>query len=162
VTNWLNPHIIDLPAERIATMILVGDEQGVVVIARHAATDKFAVENAPGGAKFKGDAAIAAPAAVLEGLDLVDVKPAADQPVPDSEVSTAAFTTFNGLTIRLKLFERDKQEWIVIEASGIGEAAAEGKAINDRVARWAYAIPVDRAKLLRTNMADLIVPAGGS
>ena len=162
MVSWLNPHIVDLSAGRIATMILVGDEQGVLVIGRHAATDKFAIDNAPGGAKFKGDAAIAAPAAALEGLDLVDVKPAADQPVPDSGVSTATFSTLDGLTIRLKLFESDKQDWVVIEASGTGDAAAEGKTINDRVGRWAYAIPAAKAKLLRTNMADLVVPAGGS
>lgn len=162
VLNWINPQIMDVPAGRIATVILVGANQGVLVVGRKAATDKFAVENASGNAKFKDDKAIAAPAAALERFDLVDVKPAADQPVPDSGVSTAAFTTLDGLTIRLKLFEADKRDWVVMEASGSGAVAAEAKAVNDRAGKWAFAISNEKAKLLRTNMADLVVPAGGS
>jgi len=156
--DWLQRRIVDIPAGRIASMVFAGD-QGVAVISRKSAEAKFAVDNAPGDAKFKDEAALAMPAAALERLDLTDVKPAADQPVPDTGVDTAAFTTLDGLTVRIKLFERDKQEWVLIEAAGKGD---EAKALNDRVGRWAYAIPVERAKLLRTKLADLLQPAGGS
>ena len=42
------------------------------------------------------------------------------------------------------------------------ETDAEANAINSRVAAWRYAITPDRAKLLRTRLADLVEPAKGS
>jgi len=160
--DWLDRHILDIPGERIATMIFTGARQGVLVIGRGAMADRFSVDNAADGMKFKDDQAIAAPAAALQGLDLLDVKPAAKQPVPDSGVATAAFTTLDGLTVRLKLFESDKRDWVAIEAAGSGAVAAESKAINARVRPWVFAISPDTAKLLRTRLADLAEQAKGS
>ena len=42
---------------------------------------------------------------------------------------------------------------------GTGAAKAESKALNDRLARWVYAIPAARAKMLRTRLDDLTEPA---
>ncbi len=162
VASWLDRRILDIPDQRIGSIVLTGAEGGVLVISRRAPGDKFAVDNAPSDAKFKGDAVLAGPAAALAALDLIDVKPAADQPVPDSGVATAAYTTFDGLTVRLKLFERDKVDWVAIETSAAGAAAAEGKALNDRVQRWCYSIPDYKAKLLRTKLADVVEPPKGS
>ncbi|HVC51860.1 MAG TPA: DUF4340 domain-containing protein [Stellaceae bacterium] len=162
VIDWLDRHILDIPAGRIATMIFVGAHQGVAVIGRHGVTDPFAVENVPAGAKLKGQPAISAPAAALEGLDLIDVKPLTEEPVPRSGVATAAFTTVDGLTLRLRLFETDGKDWIAIEADSAGKGtAAESKAINARVGHWAYAIPPYKAKMLRTRLEDMLVPEKG-
>ena len=62
----------------------------------------------------------------------------------------------------LRLFARDNADWLAIAASGKDAAEAEAKAINGRVAAWSYAITPDRAKLLRTRLADLVEPAKGS
>jgi hypothetical protein len=75
---------------------------------------------------------------------------------------TAAFTTFDGLTVDLRLVERDKTSWIAILAAGSGPAEAEAKNIDDKVAHWTYAIPGYKAGLLRTKLADLIEPPKGS
>jgi hypothetical protein len=77
-------------------------------------------------------------------------------------VATAIFTSFDGLTVRLRLFAHDKTDWLAIDASGSGAAETDGKTLNDRLAPWSYAIPAARAKLLRTRLADLVAPPKGS
>ena len=83
-------------------------------------------------------------------------------PVPDKDVVTASFTTFDGVTINLRLVERDKSDWVAISATGSGSAEAEAKKIEDKVSHWTYAIPAYKANLLKTKLADLIEPAKGS
>jgi hypothetical protein len=162
LASWLDRRIVDIPAARIRAMVFNPANGGVLVVSRAKADARFAVDNAPGDAKFKADTAIAEPAGALAGLDLVDVKPAADQPVPDTGVTTAAYTTFDGLTVRLRLWEAGGSDWLAIEASGAGAAAAEAKKLNETVQRWRYEIPSYKAKPLRTRLADLIEPPKGS
>lgn len=160
--DWLDRRILDIPAGDIATMVLRGARGDVLVIGRHAMTDRFALYDTASGVKPKSDAAVAAPAAALDALDLDDVKPAAALPVPESATATAAFRTFGGLVVHVKLFASDKRDWVSITASGTGKAAAEAKSIDARVGGWVYAIAPDRAKILRTTLADLVEPAKGS
>src|SRR5438270_103616 len=98
----------------------------------------------------------------LDTLDLHDVKPAAELPVPDKDVVSASFTTFDGLTVDLRLIERDKTDWVAIAATGSGSAEAEAKKIEDKVSHWTYAIPAYKANLLKTKLADLVEPPKGS
>src|SRR5437763_6232296 len=161
VVDWLDRRILDLPAARIASVKLTGDGS-TLLLSRSEPGDRFAVAGAPPDTKFKGPAVLAEPAGALAALDLADVKPAAEQPVPDSGVVAASFTTFDGLTLDLRLFARDNADWLAIAAAGNDAAEAEAKAINGRVAAWCYAITPDRAKLLRTRPVDLVEPAKGS
>jgi hypothetical protein len=161
IVDWLDRRILDIPAARIASVKLTGDG-APLVLSRSEPGDRFAIMGAPADKKLKGPAVLAEPAGALAALDLADVKPAADQPVPDSGVAMASFTTFDGLTLELRLYTRDNADWLAIAASGTDAAEAEAKAINGRVRAWSYAITPDRAKLLRTRLADLVEPARGS
>jgi hypothetical protein len=162
IASWLDRRILDLPASRIASMVLTGSDGAALVLRRDAADGAFAVADAPPDARFKGEAALAAPAGALAGLDLDDVKPRADLPAPETGVATARFTTFDGLTVNLRLFTSGDADWAAIDASGTGAGAADGTALDARLARWTYAIPAARAKLLRTTLADLLAPPKGS
>lgn len=162
IAGWLDRRLFDIAPSRIASVILTGSDGARLVLRRDAPAGKFAVADAPPDAKFKDDAALAAPAGALAGLDLDDVKPGAELPVPQSGVASAAFATFDGLSLTLRLFAHDKADWVRIEASGKGAAAAEGEAIAAKLAHWIYAIPADRASLLRTGLGDLIAPEKGS
>jgi hypothetical protein len=162
ITGWLDRRILDIPPSRVASVTLTGADGIALVLRRDAPDGKFAVVDAPADTSFKGDAALAAPAAALAGLDLDDVKPAADLPMPASGTASAAFTTDDGLTVTLRLFTHDKADWIAVEASGNGAAEADSQAINTKVARWTYAIPADRGKLLRAKLGDLVAPPKGS
>jgi hypothetical protein len=160
--SWLDRKIIDISEKKIAKVTLTQADGSKLVISRSAPEAKFAVEDAPADAKFKSEIATSGPATALETLDLDDVKPAGELPVPEKDVVTASFTTFDGLTVDLRLMERDKADWIAISAAGSGPAEANAKKIEDKVSHWTYAIPAYKANLLKTKLADLIEPAKGS
>ena len=160
--SWLDRQIIDISEKKIAKVILTQADGTKLVISRSAPEAKFAIEDAPADAKFKSETTTSGPGAALETLDLDDVKPAAELPVPDKDVVTASFTTFDGLTVDLRLMERDKGNWIAIFATGSGSVEAEAKKIEDKVSHWTYAIPAYKANLLKTKLADLVEPPKGS
>ena len=160
--SWLDRQIIDISEKKIAKITLTQADGSKLVISRAAPDAKFAVEDAPADAKFKSESTISGPAAALETLDLDDVKPTGELPVPDKDVATASFTTFDGLTVDLRLMERDKADWIAISAAGSGLAEANAKKIEDKVSHWTYAIPAYKANLLKTKLADMVEPAKGS
>jgi hypothetical protein len=160
--SWLDRQIIDISEKKIAKVTLTQADGSKLVISRSAPEAKFAVEDAPAETKFKSESMIGGPAAALETLDLDDLKPAGQLPVPDKDVVTASFTTFDGLAVDLRLMERDKTNWVAMSASGSGSAEAEAKKIEDKVSHWTYAIPAYKANLLKTKLADLVEPAKGS
>jgi hypothetical protein len=160
VKDWLDRSIIAIPPARIVTVRFTGADGDVLTLQR-GADGKFAVVNPPADAKFKA-AALATPANALDDLELDDVRPAAEQPMPQSGVATAMLSTMDGLTITARVFAKDNVDWLALSASGGGKTEAEAKAVNARVARWSFAIPADRAKMLRTRLGDLVEPAKGS
>jgi len=160
--SWLDRQILDISEKKVAKVTLMQPDGSRLVISRAAPDAKFAVEDAPADTKFKSESTISGPAQALETLDLDDVKPSGELPVPAKDVVTASFTTFDGLTVDLRLTERDKNNWVAISASGSGAAEAEAKKIDDKVSRWTYEIPGYKANLLKTRFADLVEPAKGS
>jgi hypothetical protein len=160
--SWLDRQIIDISEKKIAKVTLTQADGSKLVISRPAPEAKFAVEDAPADAKFKSETTTHGPATALETLDLDDVKPAGELFVPDKDVVTASFMTFDGLTVDMRLMERDKTDWVAISAAGSGSAEADAKKIEDKVSHWTYAIPAYKANLLKTKLADLVEPAKGS
>ena len=98
----------------------------------------------------------------LEALDLEDVVPAAKLPVPDKSVTTASYTTFDGLTVTVKLFQHDNKSWVAAATAGSGKAADEAKKLDARLSRWVYAIPTYKAKMIETKLGDLLEAPKGS
>ena len=162
LSSWLDRRILDLPERRIAKVTLTQPDGAKLVLTRPSPDAKFTVEDAPTDAKSKSETAMRQPVTALEALDLDDVKPAADMPLPDKDVFTASFVTFEGLTVDVRLFDRDDLHWIAVSAVGTGAAEAEAKEIEAKVGRWAYAVPSYKATALKTKLADLLEPAKGS
>jgi len=162
MAGWLDRRIVDIPDHRVAKVSLSQPDGATLVLSRAAPGGKFAPAGAPANAKYKSQASLAEPATALETLDLDDVRPAGKLPVPDKGVTTASYTTFDGLNVDLKLFRDDNKDWIAVTAAGAGKAAAEAKKIDDRAARWVYAIPAYKAKIMQTKFSDLLEPAKGS
>jgi hypothetical protein len=160
--SWLDRQVIDISEKKIAKVTLTQADGSKLVISRSAPDASFAVEDAPADVKFKSESTTSGPATALETVDLDDVKPAGELPVPDKDVVTASFTTFDGLTVDLRLMERDKTNWVAMSATGSGSAEPAAKKIEDKVSRWTYAIPAYKANLLKTKLADLVEPAKGS
>jgi hypothetical protein len=162
LSSWLDRRIVDIPEKRIAKTTLTQPDGTKLVISRAKPEDKFTVEDAPADAKFKSETTTSEPAMVLETLDLDDVKPAAELPIPDKDVVTGSFTTFDGLTVDVRLLDKDDMHWVALSAVGSGATEAEAKAIGDKTSRWTYAIPSYKATQLKMKLADLLEPAKGS
>lgn len=158
--SWLDRRIIDIPAVQVASVVLTAPDGNSATVARGSADQPFAIDGLAPDAKPKPDEALAAPAGALEALDLDNVEPAAEETIPQNGTATAAFTTFDGLVIGLRLSPPDKGNWLEINVTGDGKAAAQAKALSARLAPWRFAIPEERAKLLRTTLADLLLPRG--
>jgi hypothetical protein len=161
-SSWLDRRILDISEKKIAKVVLTQPDGATLVISRAAPTDKFAVEGAPADAKFKSETTTSGPATALETLDLDDVRPRGDLPIPDKEVTNASFTTFDGLAVNVRMFEHNKANWVAISASGSGAPESEAKKTDEKVSPWIYAIPGYKANLLKTKLADLLEPAKGS
>ncbi len=160
--NWLARRIVDIPDSRIAKVSLAQPDGSALTLSRAKPDAKFALENPPKDAKYKSDTVLSEPAMALETLDLDDVRPAAKLAVPDKGVTTASYTTFDGLTVAVKLFPHDNKSWVAVAAAGSGKAVDEAKKLDGRVSRWVYAIPSYKAKMMQTKLADLLEPPKGS
>jgi hypothetical protein len=158
--SWLDRRIIDIRPLQIASVVLTTADGKAVTIARTSPDLPLALDGAPANSRPKDDMVLAAPAGALEALTLEDVKPTAEQPIPDAGVATAAFTTFDGLVIGLRLAPPEVGDWIAIDATGFGKGEADAKTLSARLSHWSFAIPAARAKLLRTTLADLLIPNG--
>jgi hypothetical protein len=158
--SWIDRRVIDLPASRVASVVLTTAAGVSVTLVRDSSTDEFAVGGAPQGTKFKEQAVLAAPAGALAALDLDDVKPEVEMPVPAVNAATATFVTFDGLIVNLRLSSPGETTWIALDASGSGKTDAEGKSLSQRLAPWSFAISADRAAALRSTLADFTAPGG--
>lgn len=160
--DWLARRIVDVPDSKIAKVSLTQPDGTTLTLSRVKPDAKFALDNPPKDAKFKSDTVSSEPAMALETLDLEDVRPAAKLPVPDKGVTTGTYTTFDGMTVNIKLFQHDSKDWVAVAATGAGKSAEQARKINDRASHWVYAIPAYKAKMLETKLADLLEPPKGS
>lgn len=152
ILDWIDRRVIDLPAEQIASIVLTAPDGSAVVLTRTAPDATFAIAGSAAAPNPKNAALLAA---ALIGLDLDDVKPAAELTIPMDGAATAAFTNFDGLTIGMRLSAPGAADWLALDITGSGKAEDDAKALNTRLSRWSFRIPPERAKLLRMTLADL-------
>lgn len=160
MTDWLDKKVAAIPAARIEKVVLSHDDGSVLVIQRDKAGAKFAVADAPANTKFKSDDLIAEPAGVLDGLELTDVRKAADMPFPEKGVAKAAWTTFDGLTVTGTAFEKDGTGWLKLHAEGSDEKSRkEAAALDAKFAPWVFGVYPYKTHAMMTKLADLVEPA---
>lgn len=153
--SWLDHAIVDLPREKIKEVVLTAPDGGKLDIAHDKPDAPLALKDAPADAKPKSDTALVEPTTALASLTLADVRPASELPLPEKEVSHAEFTTFDGLVVKVALFDKDGKNWAHLEASGTGDAEKEAAALNAKLSPWVFAIQEYKAKSLRTKLADV-------
>jgi hypothetical protein len=159
--GWLDRKVIDLPQEKVKEAVLVQADGSKLDLARDTPDEPLALKGAPANAKLKEGAA-SEPANALAGLELADVRPAAEVTFPKEGVARAEYTGFDGRTIRLTLVEQDGKSWARIEANGSGDDEKPAAEVNAKLAPWVYALPDYKAKALKTKLADLVTPPKGS
>ncbi|HEX7968661.1 MAG TPA: DUF4340 domain-containing protein [Stellaceae bacterium] len=157
-SGWLDRKIIDLPQEKVKDVVLTQPDGGRLHIARDKPEDALALKDVSDKDKPKSDTALVEPAGALAALDLADVRAAADMPLPKEGVARAEFTSFDGLAVKVSLFQQDGKDWARFETSGTGDAEKQAVELNAKLSRWVYAIPDYKAKTLKTKLADVVAP----
>jgi hypothetical protein len=152
VLDWVDRRVVDLPAEQIASIVLTAPDGAATVLTRAAPDMPFAIE----GSATPPDPKIAALlSGALTALELDDVKPAVEMPIPADGTATVAFTTFDGLIVGARLSPPGAADWLALDVTGFGKAEDEAKALNARLSRWSFRIAPESAKLLRMTLADV-------
>ena len=159
--GWLDRKVIDLPEDKVKELVLTQADGGKLDLARDKPEDPLTLKGAPANAKLK-EGATTAPAEALADLEFTDVRPAADVTFPPEGAAQAAYTGFDGRTLKVTLVDKDGKSWARIEADGSGDAEKPASELNAKLAPWVYALPDYKAKALKTKLADLIAPPKGS
>jgi hypothetical protein len=161
--DWLDKKVVSIPAARIESVTLTHADASILVLTRAKAEDKFAIDGAPADAKIKSEPTLAEPAGVLDGLELSDVRPAAEQQFPSDGVAHVEWKTFDGLDIIGETFEKDGTNWVRLKASGTGDAAVkEADAFNAKLTPWVYGVYPYKTNAMKTKLTDLIEPPKAS
>ena len=156
--GWLDRKVIDLPQEKVKEAVLIQPDGSKLDIARDKPEDPLALKGSA-TATLKSDTAASEPANALAGVELADVRPAAEVTFPKEGIAHAEYTSFDGLTIKLALVEQDGKSWARFEASGAGDGEKAAAELNAKLSPWVYALPDYKAKALKTKLAELVVPA---
>ena len=162
INDWLDKKVAEIPEKRIREVTLTHEDGSTLVLKRDKEGGKFAAEGAPADAKFKSEGALGEPATVLDGLDLNDVRPAAEMPFPETGVARSQWLTFDGLTITGETIKKGDANWVRLKASGEGKAAAEAASLNAKWAPWVYSVYQYKTDAMRTKLADLVEKPKGS
>ncbi len=157
--SWLDHAIVDLPRDKIKEVVLTAPDGGKLDIAHDTPEAPLALKGAPADTKPKSETALVEPTTALASLTLADVRPASELPLPEKDVSHAEFTTFDGLVVKIRLFDQDGKNWARLEASGSGDSEKQAAALNAKLSPWVFAIQEYKAKSLRTKLADVIEAA---
>ena len=165
---WLKRNIVGVPANQVAS-VSIGTGEGAYTLSRETPADEgFVITGAPEGRKLDGDKATSVSRAVAS-LDLEDVRLRDDLQLPE-DAATARVTTFDGLTVNIRLADLDRKKWAIFDAAYTGDPAdqsegavaarAAAEEINARVGKWVYWIPSAAFTNLTQPVEDVLVAKG--
>tara|TARA_R110000787_G_scaffold63679_6_gene143549 strand:- start:9239 stop:10279 length:1041 start_codon:yes stop_codon:yes gene_type:complete len=160
--DWLIREIIDIKPEQVARVDVVfpdGTQQAVVPAPD--ATGGFAYDNMPDGFKLKSPYAPRNVAAVLGSFVLNNVTPSADINLDPALAYVATFKTTDGMQVVTRMWEKDGQHYLRIQAEAAPPSAAATQAaeINARTNGWTYIIPDYQYQQISKKLTDVIEKA---
>ena len=161
--GWLERMLVDMSRDRIAAAILTQPGGPAVEISREDKDQKdFTLAGLPEGHKVKDAYTLNVFGRMLEGLTFDDVTPAKTVDFAGSEARTAAYTSFDGVTVRFTLVATGGATWVRIRARAAADAGDDPRqevaAINARTEGWAYRLDELTTEKMTTPLADLIAP----
>lgn len=160
-TDWIDKTLFDVAGSRVARADVQPPEGEAYTLAReNADAPNFSVSAVPPGRQPAATTIINGLATAISGLTIEDVQ--AQSALDFSDASRAAFTTFDGLSVVLSIIDHENLFWASIQAlhdvDAKPEIVEEAKAINARVAGWAYRLPNYKGAQLRAPQADMLQP----
>jgi len=109
--NWLRKDLVDVPANRVASVSITRGDGKKVDVAKQAETDaNFKLADVPKGREAGSEFTVNGIAATLGGLKFDDVVAAQDAPPGDKPLK-ARYATFDGLVIDITAWEKDGKDY---------------------------------------------------
>jgi hypothetical protein len=165
--DWLQQQVLDIPANRIATVTITHPDGEVLRLLRDPKDGfGFTVADLPEGRQLRFATVADGIGGVLGSLNLDDVTPAADTPLDDASATLARFETTSGLVIEARAWQVPDGLRVRFNAEAAGDPAAEDAAqllreasdINARTAGWLYTLPTFKSEQLVQRLEDLLAP----
>ncbi len=172
-SDWLTGEIINLAAARVALVTIRHPDGKPFTVSKSSVDDAhFGIENLPGNARMKSQAAADPLASVLVDFEFDDVRKAETMDFADNSLIRVRIATFDGLNVLVDISEKDGKNWVRIRAeAGDGakpskngensrDVAGEASALNARTDGWAYRIPGYQISLMKKRLSDLVAEEG--
>ena len=161
--DWLIPEIINIASKRIKEVSFSHSDGEVVGIIKQLNNVGFKLVGLAENQKLRYSGDLENIAAVLENLELEDVRKKDSINFNGKSNVAAKFSTVDGLEIDIlmvKIAGENKKEdnyWITISANSImDEMQKEADAIMQNVSPWIFKIPAYKASRLNKRMSDLV------
>lgn len=117
-TNWLDKQIVKLEKTRVRQVETKHADGTVFEIKKNVPEDQaFAVTALPEGAELKWNGVADGVAAALEWLNFEDVAPAGSVDLAGVTPTETTFTTWDGMRVVAKLYEKDDKAYLVMHSS---------------------------------------------
>ncbi|MDH3738116.1 MAG: DUF4340 domain-containing protein, partial [Alphaproteobacteria bacterium] len=118
---WLQRSIVSVPANTVARVELTGAE-GTVVLSRETPdSEDFELAGLPEGRKLN-KRKVTSISRALASVDLEDIQPRSELTLPD-DGQIAKVTTFDGVSVSVKLAKIDDKNWGTFSAAFVGDPA---------------------------------------
>jgi len=158
--DWLEHRITDVAEETVKSARFVHADGQVLVISKETPEDRrFHLAGVPTDKELKYDNDPDTMAAVLENLDLEDVRKDGAVAFDPAATIEAEFITFDGLSVAVSMTEKDGAPWIRVSAAtdGAGDKTREtAETINGRTRGWIYKIPGYKAARMKKRFEDML------
>jgi hypothetical protein len=156
-TDWIDRAVVDVGEDRIQRLQFEPTGAPAVTVSKaDKSAPDYTLAPLPEGKSADPDA-VKRLTQVFAAVSLDDVR--ADKNTDEAvKAGTAEATTFDGLTLKAELLAMDGGTWLRLTASAAegSAAAADAKAINDRVAGWLFKLPQFKVGLLQPKIDDFL------
>lgn len=123
--NWLAREILSLPSSEVRAVTVTAPDKAQLKIEKpDPAQPNYSVLGIPKGRELTSESIGNLTAAVLDGLTLEDLQPAADAAADAGATWSASYAGYDGQVVDLKLWEKDGKHWASFVAR-IDEAALD-------------------------------------
>jgi len=155
IRDWVQPNVIDIPSQKIASVdIEIVGEEPLKIVRDAADPSKYTLAAMPSGKKLKDNFAIGAIVRAAGSIELEDVRKAGS--AQSQEAGTALLEADGGLKVTLRLRKEGDDYWLSAEASGAdGEAKKTAEDIMRRVQGWQFKVSTTKAQSILKRRADL-------
>lgn len=163
--DWLQSTVADIDRARVRTTEVVHASGEVVTVARETpAEGEFRLVNAPPGKTVDGQWKLNDIGRLFSKLELEDLRPRDEAPVEGEPDFVVTMDTFDGLIVRMKVYEHDGQTLGTLNAESQPQASeavrAEAERLNARWARWAYVLPGFKVDAIARSRSELLKDPG--